>query len=238
MPSAPIPPRPDLVVCDLAGTTIYDRGEVPAAFEQALHDAGLAFDAAEVSAWRGASKREVLSRLVARQNGGGTPSVERIYRRFRELLLQRMADAGPLSLPGVEDTLSRLKSERCRVAATTGFDRDVVETILAAVPWAGLLDAWVCGDDVAQGRPAPFMIFRAMERCGMRDVRRVAVVGDTRLDLEAGWNAGAGWRIGVLTGAHDRAALEAAPATHVVETLSALPTLWHDAGGRGGQAVV
>ena len=30
MPSVPIPPPPDLVVCDLAGTTVYDRGEVRA----------------------------------------------------------------------------------------------------------------------------------------------------------------------------------------------------------------
>jgi phosphonatase-like hydrolase len=225
MPSVPTPPPPDLVVCDLAGTTIYDRGEVPAAFEQALREAGLAFDAAEVSAWRGASKREVLSRLIARQDGG-TRSVDRIYHRFRELLLQRLAEAGPLSLPGVQETLVRLKAERCRLAATTGFDRDVVETILAAVPWAGLLDAWVCGDDVPQGRPAPFMIFRAMERCGVVDVRRVAVVGDTRLDLEAAWNAGAGWRIGVLTGAHDRATLTAAPHTHLSDAITALPSLW------------
>lgn len=227
MPSAPIPPRPELVVCDLAGTTIHDRGEVPAAFEQALREAGLVYDAAEVSAWRGASKREVVARLVARQEGGGTIEADRVYRRFRELLLQRLAAAGPLSLPGVHQTLVQLKADRCRLAATTGFDRDVVETILAAVPWAELLDAWVCGDDVPQGRPAPFMIFRAMERCGVVDVRRVAVVGDTRLDLEAAWNAGAGWRIGVLTGAHDRATLAAAPHTHLCDTVTALPSLWN-----------
>lgn len=227
MPSAPIPPRPDLVVCDLAGTTIHDRGEVPAAFEQALREAGLAYDAAEVSAWRGASKREVVGRLVARQDDGRTIEPDRVYGRFRELLLQRLAAAGPLSLPGVHQTLARLKADRCRVAATTGFDRDVVETILAAVPWAELLDAWVCGDDVPQGRPAPFMIFRAMERCGVVDVRRVAVVGDTRLDLEAAWNAGAGWRIGVLTGAHDRATLAAAPHTHLCDAVTALPSLWN-----------
>jgi phosphonatase-like hydrolase len=226
MPSAPIPPRPDLVVCDLAGTTIYDRGEVPAAFEQALREAGLRFDAAEVSAWRGASKREVVGRLIARQDGGGAIEIDRVYRRFRELLLQRLAHAGPLSLPGVHETLARLKADGCRLAATTGFDRDVVETILAAVPWAELLDAWVCGDDVAQGRPAPFMIFRAMERCGVVDVRRVAVVGDTRLDLEAGWNAGAGWRIGVLTGAHDRVTLATAPHTHLCDAVTVLPSLW------------
>ncbi|HET7471080.1 MAG TPA: HAD hydrolase-like protein [Gemmatimonadales bacterium] len=226
MPSAPIPPRPDLVVCDLAGTTIYDRGEVPAAFEQALRETGLTFDAAEVSAWRGASKREVVGRLVARRDGAADGAVDRVYRRFRELLLRQLAAAGPLSLPGVHETLIRLKADRCRLAVTTGFDRDVVETVLAGVPWTELLDARVSGDDVPQGRPAPFMIFRAMEQCGVVDVRRVAVVGDTRLDLEAAWNAGAGWRIGVLTGAHDRATLAAAPHTHLCDAITALPSLW------------
>ena len=70
------------------------------------------------------------------------------------------------------------------------------------------------------------MIFRAMERCGAEDVRRVAVVGDTRLDLEAAWNAGVGWRVGVLTGAHDRPTLAAAPHTHLCDAVTAVPELW------------
>jgi len=229
MPSAPIPSRPDLVVCDLAGTTVHDRGEVPAAFEAALREAGLAFDAAEVGAWRGASKREVVGRLVARQDPGNGDLAERVYARFRALLLDRLAGAAALSLPGVHETLASLKADGLGVAVTTGFDREVVEAILAGVTWSGLLDAWVCGDEVPRGRPAPFMIFRAMERCGVEDVRRVAVVGDTRLDLEAAWNAGAGWRIGVLTGAHDRATLAAAPHTHLCEAVTDLPALWRQA---------
>jgi hypothetical protein len=36
MPSVPIPPPPELLVCNLAGTTIRDRGEVPSAFQTAL----------------------------------------------------------------------------------------------------------------------------------------------------------------------------------------------------------
>ena len=229
MPSAPTRLRPDLVVCDLAGTTVHDRGEVPAAFEAALGEAGLRYDDAEVHAWRGASKREVLARLLARQDRGDGNDAERVYRRFRTLLLERLATASPRSLPGVHETLERLKADGIGIAVTTGFDREVVESILAGVTWAGLLDAWICGDDVPRGRPAPFMIFRAMERCGAENVRHVAVVGDTRLDLEAAWNAGARWRIGVLTGAHDRATLAAAPHTHLCETVTALPSLWSQA---------
>ena len=70
------------------------------------------------------------------------------------------------------------------------------------------------------------MILQAMDRCGIADPARVAVVGDTRLDLEAAWNAGARWRIGVLTGAHDRATLAAAPHTHLLPSVADLPSLW------------
>jgi phosphonatase-like hydrolase len=226
MPSAPIPPRPELVVLDLAGTTVHDRGEVPAAFEGALREAGVAYDAREVSGWRGASKREVVSRLLSREGRADAVQVDRVYGRFRSLLLERLTGAAPLSLPGVHATLDSLKADGFRLAVITGFDRDVVEAIRARVSWAALLDAWVCGDDVTRGRPAPFMIFRAMERCGVEDVRRVAVVGDTRLDLQAAWNAGATWRIAVLTGAHDRATLAGAPHTHVLDAVTALPGLW------------
>jgi phosphoglycolate phosphatase-like HAD superfamily hydrolase len=53
-----------------------------------------------------------------------------------------------------------------------------------------------------------------------------AVVGDTRLDMEAAAAAGARYRIGVLSGAHGREILEGAPCTHVVESIAAVPPLW------------
>lgn len=224
--------RPEIVVCDIAGTTVYDRGEVPAAFADALSEAAVPFDPLEVAAWRGASKRQTLARLLAREGGAADAAgarLERVYGRFRTLLEERLARARPLSLPGVGAALERLRERGIRVALTTGFDRALVDGILGVVEWAHLLDACICSDEVARGRPAPYMIFRAMELCGVDDVRRVAVVGDTRLDLEAAWNAGAEWRIGVLTGAHDRRTLEAAPSTHVLRAVTDVPGLWVEA---------
>jgi GNAT superfamily N-acetyltransferase len=115
------------------------------------------------------------------------------------------------------------------VALNTGFDRETTDLLLAALGWAGgTVDAVVCGDDVPQGRPAPYLIFRAMEAVGATDVQRVAVVGDTVLDLQAGYNAGVGWNIGVLTGAHDRKTLEAAPHTHILASVAEVPGLWQN----------
>jgi phosphonatase-like hydrolase len=229
MPLGPIPPPPELVVSDLAGTTVYDRGEVPAAFADALREAAVSFDPGEITAWRGASKREVLGRLLGRDGAPADVVAERlplVYGRFHALLAERLARAAPVSLPGVAETFARLRAAGIRIALTTGFDRALVEQLLAAVDWAELVDAWVSSDDVLKGRPAPDMIVLAMRRCGVTEADRIAVVGDTRLDLEAAWHAGARWRVGVLTGAHDHATLAGAPHTHLLDSVRDLPSLW------------
>jgi len=69
------------------------------------------------------------------------------------------------------------------------------------------------------------MIFRAMERCGVQRVDRVAVAGDTVLDLHAGIYAGAALVVGVQTGEVDAATLGAERHTHLLESLADLRTV-------------
>lgn len=102
--------------------------------------------------------------------------------------------------------------------------------LLAALGWeAGTVDAVICGDDVPQGRPAPYMIFRCMEATGALSVGRVANVGDTVLDLRAGYNAGVRLNVGVLTGAHGRDLLAAEPHTHLLASVADFPVILADA---------
>jgi phosphonatase-like hydrolase len=113
------------------------------------------------------------------------------------------------------------------VALNTGFDRTITELLLNSMQWDGdLLNAVICGDDVARGRPAPFLIFRAMEMSGVTSVHQVTTVGDTMLDLQAGQNAGVRYNIGVLSGAHTKERLEREPHTHLLSSVAMLPTLW------------
>jgi phosphonatase-like hydrolase len=215
---------PILVAFDLGGTLVHDRGEVPAAFTATVREAGLSFDPAELPALRGASKYEVLRGLLA---GSGQESrLDSVYKRFHTDLMSRLAESHPLSIPGVHRALEELRAAGMGLAVTSGFDRQIVEMVMNAVEWAELIDVRICSEDVPQGRPAPFMIFRAMERSGVMDVRQVAVVGDTVRDMEAGWNAGVAYRVAVLTGAHSRETLSAAPHTHVVPSVADLPKIW------------
>lgn len=70
----------------------------------------------------------------------------------------------------------------------------------------------------------PDLILSAAVRSHVDDVRQVAVCGDTTSDLLAASRAGAGAVVGVLTGAHDQARLKTAPHTHLLSSVSELPT--------------
>jgi phosphoglycolate phosphatase-like HAD superfamily hydrolase len=68
-------------------------------------------------------------------------------------------------------------------------------------------------------------VLEAVLRLRVDDVAAVAVAGDTVSDLVAGTRAGAAIVAGVLTGAHDRAALAGAPHTHILTSIAELPAL-------------
>ena len=217
----------DLVVFDMAGTTVRDDGQVPEAFTTALAEFGVAVGPDAIRAIRGASKREVIRGLLP-AGAAQAELAERAYACFRGHLARLFTDTVQV-VAGASDVFAWLRSRNIRVALNTGFDRDTTRMLLAALGWdAGAVDAIVCGDDVPQGRPAPYMIFRCMEATGTFNVDRVANVGDTALDLQAGHNAGVHFNVGVLTGAHNHHVLAAEPHTHLLASVANLPTLLAD----------
>jgi phosphonatase-like hydrolase len=220
-----------LVVFDLAGTVIEDAGQVPAAFTAALQSHGIEITSDSLREVRGASKREAIQRFVACQPGVSNADIlahtERVYNSFRSTLAEMFGQDGVREIAGATETLAWLKRRGIQIALNTGFDRTITELLLNSMPWGEvLIDAVVCGDDVARGRPAPYLIFHAMEKCGVTSVQQVANVGDTVLDLQAGQNAGVRYNIGVLSGAHSRGRLEREQHTHLLSSVAVLPTLW------------
>lgn len=216
-----------LVVFDMAGTTIEDAGQVPEAFTTVLLGHGIAITGNELNALRGASKRDAIRHFVALQSPADVERrTDAIFNDFREHLSGLFRAGGVKPVDGAAATFAWLRGRGTKVALNTGFDRTITELIVAAVGWQSAVDAVVCGDDVAQGRPAPDLIFKAMERTAVADARRVMAVGDTVLDLRAGRNAGAGWVVGVLSGAHRRAQLEAEPHDHLIASVAELPALF------------
>jgi phosphonatase-like hydrolase len=219
-----------LVVFDMAGTTVVDDGQVPEAFTAALAGHGIAVGPGEIRNVRGAAKRQAILDLLP-PGPDRERKAERVLASFREHLA-RLYQGKVREIPGAAGVFGRLRDRGIRVALNTGFDRETAKMLLEALGWsAGAVDAIVCGDDVARGRPAPDMIFRCMEMTGVADADSVANVGDTVLDLQAGHAAKVAWNIGVLTGAHERSLMAAQPHTHLVGSVAELPALF--AGGPG-----
>jgi len=214
-----------LVVSDMAGTTVKDSGEVARAFSAALADHGIETSAAQINAVRGASKREAIASLVLPRYGADVARVEAVYGSFKTHLQRVFArEAEPVA--GAVEFFAWLRARGIKLVLNTGFDRDITGMLMDALHWRDVADAVICGDDVPQGRPAPYMIFRAMEATATVDVRHVLNVGDTVADLQAAHNAGVGLSVGVLSGAHKREQLMREPHTCLVESLADLPGLW------------
>ena len=216
----------ELVIFDLAGTTVEDRGEVPAAFAGALAAHGIEVTPEQLAGVRGATKRQAVLNFIPPGLDQSSRAAA-VYASFCGHLARRYQTDGVHAVAGAASLFRSLRGRGIRVALNTGFDRETTALLLRALRWDGeVVDAVVCGDDVAQGRPAPYLIFRAMEAAGAVSVHKVANVGDTALDLLAGHNAGVRWNVGVLSGAHGRAALESAPHTHLLTSVAELANLW------------
>jgi len=216
-----------LVVLDVGGTIIEERGDVPETLRTAFANHGIAVSPAEIGQWRGASKREIVRHFVDKQTvppGDGREKLAAdIYQDFSARLNAVYQTVPPIA--GAEEAIRKLRDGGYLVATTTGFDRETTTAIFRRLGWEKYFVASVCSDDVMLGRPAPYMIFHAMERARVNRVAEVVAVGDTPLDLQAGSNAGLGGVVGVLSGASKVEQLRREPHTHILPSVVNLPAL-------------
>lgn len=214
-----------LVVLDVGGTIVEDRGDVPAAFEAAFAAHGLRITPDQINRFRGAAKREVVRRFVAEQ----APKDKRqslsdaIYRDFSARIIEAYQTAKPI--PGAEDAFRAMRAAGLLLATSTGFDRAITDSIFHRLGWFEYFVATLTSDDVRSGRPAPYMLFHAMEAAGVDAVTQAVAVGDTPLDLEAGANAAFRGVVGVLSGVGKEAALREKPHTEILSSVAELPAL-------------
>jgi len=217
----------ELVVLDMAGTTVLDDGVVESAFQRAAERTGVADrlpwdDAlAYVRRTMGRSKIDVFTHL----SGGDVAAAAAATAAFEGAYAELVAEQGVAELPGAAATIRALRDAGLTVALTTGFAPVTRDAILDALGWRDLVDFALSPIDAGRGRPAPDMILLAALRAGVTSVAAIAVAGDTTSDVESGLRAGAGLVAGVLSGAHDRAQFEAAGAHVILTDVTELPAV-------------
>lgn len=213
----------ELVVLDMAGTTVRDDGVVEQAFQRAAERTGVADRMPWPQALQyvrdtmGMSKIDVFTHLA----GGDTAAAAAATGAFEGAYAEIISEQGAEEIPGAAEAISGLREAGLKVVLTTGFAPATRDALIEALGWEDLVDLVLSPVDAGRGRPAPDLVLTALMRTGTSSVQAVAVAGDTSSDVESGRRSGAGFVAGVLSGAHDRVTLAAADA--VLADVTELP---------------
>ncbi|MEB3277575.1 MAG: HAD family hydrolase [Lyngbya sp.] len=215
-----------MVVFDMAGTTVKDQNEVQDCFFQAAKSTGLNTDSERINSMMGWSKKLVFQTLWAEQIGSENPhnpeKVERSYREFKNILENHYLTRPVEPTEGCLEVFNWLKQNQIKIALNTGFYRKVTQIILQRLGWDkglnsnyigsenSLIQVSVTPDEIYnnEGRPAPYMIQKAMYKLGLKDSKKVIHIGDTPVDLEAGINGNCLLSLAVTNGSHSREQLQ------------------------------
>jgi phosphonatase-like hydrolase len=215
----------ELVVFDMAGTTVKDKNFVGIAFQQAMLSQGYDIAIEDVNPLMGyekplairmmletreADRAKITDMLVADIHKHFVDGMIRFYSTTREI--------GPL--PHVEETFAALREEGVKIALNTGFSRDIADVIIGRLGWEDKIDCLVASDEVPYGRPYPDMINKIMQELNIASAENVAKVGDTEVDINEGINAGCKYVIGITTGAFTAAQLLPYKPTHIIEDIA------------------
>ncbi len=109
-------------------------------------------------------------------------------------------------LGDVAGLFRRLTAAGVRIALATSDDRTPTQITLPLLDIETEVSLAVCGDDPIPNKPAPDALWHLAENLGV-EPGRMMMVGDTVGDLMTGTSAGVVCRVGVLSGAGDRASL-------------------------------
>jgi phosphonoacetaldehyde hydrolase len=197
-----------LAVLDLAGTVLDFGSRAPAeAFVELFARLGVSVTDAEARGPMGMHKREHIAAIcalpspreqwIARHGSEPTASdIQSLYQEFIPLQLEVLSQHGAL-VPGADVAIAQLRGAGLKVAFTTGYNREMLHIVMAECERQRVHgDAAVCGSDVPQGRPAPWMALECARQTGVYPPAACVKCGDTIVDIQEGRNAGM-WSIGV-----------------------------------------
>ncbi len=217
-----------LVCCGLIGTTVTDNGMIERAYAEAIATQGVVTGTtayarcmAGVHRSRGQSTMAVLRSLFPESQA----TAQAAQLAFDRSYGAAVARTGVEAMPGAEQAIEKLRGNAARVCLISGFSRRLLSLVLDTLGWWDRVDLALSTDEVPRGCPWPDLIFTAMLRLGVDDVRDTLVAHGTESGVLSGRRSGAGAVVGVLTGTHTTERLRRAGASHVLGSVAELPDL-------------
>jgi phosphonatase-like hydrolase len=205
--------KPQLVVMDMAGTTVNDFGLVQqAAIDAMKWKLNIDINMDQANKVMGIPKKTAFEQLCSLNKTMVTADIiDELVGFFNQQLIEKYGVKGSIELmPYAAELFEAIRNSGAKVYLNTGFNREVADVIVRNLALENAIHGYIGSDEVDAGRPQPDMI------------RLVMKVGDTISDLYEGFSAGCAWNIGVLTGANSYDELRTAPYSQILSNLQPL----------------
>jgi phosphoglycolate phosphatase len=209
------------VVFDLDGTLIDSAPDLLTAANKLLAEEGRPpIDETDIKLMVGDGVPKLVERAFEKTGGLPDGTLPALSRRFLGFYEGHAADE-TRPFPGVMAALAGLKDDGLKLAVCTNKPYDATMEILKALDLAGYFDAVVGGDSLPGiKKPDPRHVLACVEALGA-SVADSLLVGDSKVDVEAGRNAG----LPVIAAAHGYAKMppEQLGADLVLDDFARLP---------------
>ena len=215
----------ELVVFDMAGTTVKDKNFVGVAFQNAMKSYGYQIAIENINPIMGYEKPVAIRMMLEKHESDKQKITDQlldvIHTEFVDSMIRFYETSDDIvPLPNVEETFGILRDAGVKIALDTGFSRNIADVIISRLGWEDKVDFMVASDEVENGRPFPDMIEKIKAALDISSSEFIAKVGDTEVDINEGINSGCKYIIGVTTGAFTREELLPYNPTHIIDNIS------------------
>lgn len=196
------------VIFDWAGTVVDHGSLAPmGVFVEAFAAFGVAITIEEARRPMGMAKRPHVAALLGtpriaeawRQVRGHSPGEADIDAVYDVFVPKNIAVAARYAelIPGAADAARGLRALGARIGSTTGYTHEIMNEIAPVAAQQGFApDCIICTGDAPDGRPTPFLLYRAFLELAVWPAAACIKVDDTEVGIAEGLNAGT-WTIGV-----------------------------------------
>jgi phosphonoacetaldehyde hydrolase len=195
------------IIFDWAGTVVDFGSLCPInAFQTAFKAKGITVMPDDIHRFMGIHKREHIQAILALpeviakwQTTHGKKAdardVDSLYEIAEQNMLETVADSAT-PVPYLAEVLAVIRKQGFKIGSTTGYTSPLMERLVPAAARRGYSpDFRIASDQVRQGRPWPWMIFKNLEQLKICPPATVVKLGDTIADVEEANNGAYGrWR--------------------------------------------
>lgn len=155
----------NVVVFDMDGLLLDSERPIRDAWITACHDHGVAFETEQYAQVIGRNFKD--SEIILRELIDDDSVYEQVVSQTVAAIERISNGAGFQLKPGAYDLLMALQAREIRLAVASSSRRSEVRRRLTHAGVIDMFEAFACGDEVVNGKPAPDLFLLAAERIGV-----------------------------------------------------------------------